>query len=178
MPTMCREFRASPAESNRVEPVGRPAQARQWEAYPCRLDPTYDAMPRRASPHAMSGSPKELLARMAEIVRRAFGVAGRREDVRKVLPPPNSVCYCDPPYKSTTGYNGKAWDVVSWANSLPVTCYVSEAVPLSTGARAVPSRTRGRLNGSAINNPTTEFLSIFNGEWRTPPLPVQLPLFA
>lgn len=107
-------------------------------------------------------TPREMLRRVTNAVRRARGVTGIRGRVESMCVPANAVVYFDPPYAGTARY-GSVSSGMLWGNP----CYVSERVPLNDSARRLVDRRRSALTPVGDER-AFEYLSLFNADWPTP----------
>lgn len=102
--------------------------------------------------------PETMLDRMAEICVKMKGINGIFGDVQEYMPE-TGIVYVDPPYTATTRYVG-AFDVVAYAKSLSVPCYISEGKPLSEKAHLISSgRAKGGISGERKKQANEEWLS-------------------
>ncbi|RJR10260.1 DNA adenine methylase [Candidatus Parcubacteria bacterium] len=116
---------------------------------------------RKSPVNPMMPLPNTLLKRVELLCNAARGITGLHTDIINVGPPKDSIVYIDPPYKGTTPY-GHTVDVVSYATSLGVTCFVSEGIPLSTNSVCLSApRAKGGINGKKKIAANQEWLSRF-----------------
>ena len=116
---------------------------------------------RRSNVNPMMPMPQTLFERIKIICEKMKGVKGHHGDIREVRPT-SGVVYIDPPYQGTTLY-GHDFDIIEYAKSLPVKCYVSEGKALSENAQLISGgRAKGGISGERKSKPNEEWLSVFN----------------
>ena len=117
---------------------------------------------RRSPVNPLMPLPGTLYGRLEALCEGMHGVTAACLDCREVSILPSGVVYVDPPYAGTAGYGSPAFDVVKFARSLSVPCFVSEGCAISEHATWLSwGRAKGGMSG-ARRCANEEWLSRFN----------------
>lgn len=113
---------------------------------------------RRSPVNPMMPMPDSLFNRVLLICEHMKGITGLHQDINTFMPT-NGIAYIDPPYANTAVYEC-GFDVVEYAKSLSVKCFVSEGKSLSDKSYLIASnRKKGNMSGNG--NTHEEWLSEF-----------------
>ena len=117
---------------------------------------------RRSPVNPMMPLPATLYERLGRLCEGMQGVNAGCMDCLRVPIGSDGVVYIDPPYAGTAGYGSPAFDVVKFAQSLIVPCYVSEGQGLSDRTWCLSKNMKkGGMSGNRAV-PHEEWLSRFN----------------
>ena len=117
---------------------------------------------RRSPVNAMMPIGKTLYERLGRLCDGMGGVHAGCMDCLNVPIGSDGIVYIDPPYRGTASYGSPAFDVVKFAQSLIVPCYVSEARALTEHAVCLSrGRAKGGMSGNRVKA-NEEWLSRFN----------------
>jgi site-specific DNA-adenine methylase len=117
---------------------------------------------RRSPVNPMMPLPATLYERLGHLCEGMQGVHAQCADCQEAKPGSDGVVYIDPPYAGTAGYGSPAFDVVKFAQSLIVPCYVSEGRALTDRTWCLSKNMKkGGMSGSRATA-NEEWLSRFN----------------